>query len=63
MYEDLSVHHIDPLEQRWEGRLEDENLLTLCRACHELAEAGKLDPKWLHELASKAPSMPGTPRG
>lgn len=38
----LSVHHIEPLEEAWALRLEDDNLLTVCGRCHEQAEAGQI---------------------
>lgn len=48
---DLSVHHIEPLIEAWDMRLDDDNLITLCRVHHELAECGKIPRAWLHELA------------
>ena len=36
--EDLSVHHIRPLKTNWEMRLDNGNLITLCRMHHEMAE-------------------------
>lgn len=29
-----TVHHIEPLEDRPDLALEDDNLITLCAACH-----------------------------
>ena len=40
---DLSVHHVVPLEQGGTNAL--SNLLALCRAHHERAEADSLDPR------------------
>lgn len=54
---DLSVHHIEPLEQAWEMRLEDDNLITLCGRCHELAEAGKIPREDLRVLAQQPPKL------
>lgn len=39
----LEVHHIRPLREAWEHRLDIENCLTLCQACHELAERGEIE--------------------
>ncbi len=39
-YKDLSVHHAIPLEEDYERRLDDDNLLTVCGLHHEMAEAG-----------------------
>ena len=41
-YQKLEVHHITSLEQNWEGRLENENLITLCPYHHHLAEQGRI---------------------
>ena len=48
---DLSVHHIIPLENDYDYRLENDWLITLCPSCHELAEAGKVSAEYLHSLA------------
>ncbi|MBR1751918.1 MAG: HNH endonuclease [Ruminococcus sp.] len=47
----LSVHHIRPLENAYEYRLDNDWLITLCDDCHELAEAGKVSAEYLHSLA------------
>ena len=31
----LNVHHIMPISVFWEGRLENDNLITLCVLCHK----------------------------
>ncbi len=41
-YDDLEVHHAVPLEEDFEKRLEDSNLITLCGRHHEMAESGKI---------------------
>lgn len=51
----LSVHHIEPLAERWDLRLEDWNLLTVCDRHHEEAERGGYDRSYLHELARVPP--------
>lgn len=40
--EELSVHHIRPLRTNWEQRLDNGNLITLCRMHHESAESGQI---------------------
>ena len=47
---ELSVHHIIPMAKAWELRLEDDNLITLCRFHHELAEKGVIKPLQLKEI-------------
>lgn len=41
-YDGLSVHHAVPVRDAWERRLDDNNLLTLCLAHHEMAERGDI---------------------
>ena len=49
-YKKLEVHHIVPLEEDITMKLEDENLITLCRSCHEEAEKGAITRKELKDL-------------
>lgn len=39
-YDALSVHHIVPVNEDYERRLENGNLLTVCRIHHEMCEDG-----------------------
>lgn len=39
---DLSVHHIVPIEEDYQLRLSNENLITLCSVHHEMCEAGEI---------------------
>lgn len=48
---ELEVHHIVPLREDWERRLDDANLITLCRDCHERAERGEISRATLLGLA------------
>lgn len=52
-YDDLEVHHIEPLEEAYDKRLDDDNLATLCKHHHELAEKGEITRKKLKELIKK----------
>ncbi len=54
----LEVHHIIPLKDAYELRLENDNLITLCRAHHELAESGKIGIKILRGLILLPPVLP-----
>ena len=54
----LSVHHIVPLAEDLELRLDDANLITLCRRHHEQAERGIISRKQLRELAESEPILP-----
>lgn len=51
----LSVHHIVPLAEDYEQRLEWGNLITLCQSCHARAEHGAIPRKTLLHLASIPP--------
>ena len=46
----LQIHHIEPLEERFDLRLEDDNLVTTCQTHHRMAEDGEIPRKYLHEL-------------
>lgn len=37
------VHHIMPMEKRFDKALDDENLISLCFACHEEVEGRSWD--------------------
>jgi len=44
------VHHIEPIANAWDKRLEDDNLISLCRYHHELAEKGTIPAKELKSI-------------
>ena len=48
------VHHIIALSNDFDKRLDDDNLITLCRIHHEDAEAGELSSEYLKALACAA---------
>ena len=52
-YEDLSVHHVDSLQDDYGRRLDDYNLITLCRHHHEMADDGRLDKEQLFEIVKE----------
>lgn len=49
-YKGLEVHHIIPLEEDYNKRLDSDNLITLCRYHHELAEKGEISREALQEM-------------
>lgn len=51
--EELSVHHIQPLKTNFELRLDDDNLITLCRTHHEMAEKSEISAEILKKLLTK----------
>lgn len=48
--ENLSVHHIIPIAEDYNKRLDDDNLITVCDIHHEMCEAGKIDRKTQRKL-------------
>lgn len=53
--QELQVHHIEPLEERFDLRLDDWNLLTCCSGHHKMAEDGDIPRDYLHDLAQTPP--------
>lgn len=51
--ENLEVHHIVPLKNDYNLRLDDENLITLCEKHHEMAEAGLIPASLLQSIAKE----------
>lgn len=49
-YNNLEVHHIIPIEEDYSKRLDSQNLITLCRKHHEMAEIGLISQEELKEL-------------
>lgn len=52
-YNKLEVHHITKLRDDEEGLLDNYNLICLCKAHHEQADAGEIDAEHLRELARR----------
>lgn len=51
--DNISVHHIVPVVEDWEHRLDDENLITLCSRHHEQAEKGEIKRDELQKIAKE----------
>lgn len=49
-YNELEVHHIVPINEDYNLRLDDMNLITLCRYHHEMAEKQIISKKELIEI-------------
>ena len=49
----LSVNHIVPLEEDYDLREEDNNLITLCEYHHHLAEKGHIKRNELYEIVKE----------
>ena len=50
----LSVHHITPIEEDYELRLDETNLITVCKRHHELCEANKITRDMQRLLVEKS---------
>lgn len=59
--EDISVHHIKPLSEAWEDRLDDYNLISLCRIHHEMADKGEIGRDELFQIAMEQEEKDGFP--
>lgn len=53
----LSVHHIVPLSADFDRRDDPLNCITLCDACHELAESGAIPAEVLAGWAREAEEL------
>lgn len=49
-YKDLDVHHIEKLSENYNKRLDNDNLITLCRYHHKMADDGKISKEVLYSL-------------
>ena len=54
---DLSVHHIVPIEEDYDMRLDDENLITVCGMHHEMCEAGEISREDQRRYVMKSMGM------
>ena len=52
---ELSVHHITPIAADYDRRLDEDNLITLCRFHHEQAERGNIKAQELRRILSTPP--------
>lgn len=50
-FDGIEVHHIEPVVSAWDRRLDDSNLITLCRDHHEQAEDGTIPQYELEAIA------------
>lgn len=49
-YDKLEVHHITPINEDYNRRLDNDNLITLCNYHHKLAEEGEIPREELYRL-------------
>jgi hypothetical protein len=49
-YNKLEVHHITPVEEDYDRRLDNDNLITLCQFHHKMAEHNHIPREVLYDL-------------
>ena len=54
-YKELDVHHIIPINEDYNKRLDNDNLITLCRYHHKMADDGKITREELQKLINQSP--------
>lgn len=54
--DNISVHHIVPIAEDWDNRLDDSNLISLCSKHHEMAERGEINRKELLRIVEEQES-------
>jgi 5-methylcytosine-specific restriction enzyme A len=52
-FNNLEVHHIEPLHEAFDRRLDDSNLVSLCVTHHKMAEDNEIDKDILFAFAEK----------
>mgnify|MGYP000368256134 FL=1 len=58
VYDNLEVHHIIPIEEDWDKRLDDDNLITLSRDYHRKADRGEIPRELLLRIARENSGIP-----
>jgi 5-methylcytosine-specific restriction endonuclease McrA len=62
----LEVHHMIPISKAWNKRLKNNNLITLCSACHKKADNNEIPFQELKEIVDqtfmKTPFNPERPQ-
>lgn len=56
----IEAHHIIPIAEDYDARMDEDNLVSLCRQHHEQAEQGAISRQKLFELVRMGED---TPRG
>ena len=53
-YKTVEVHHIVPLQEDYNRRLDNDNLISLCSYHHKMADKGQIQRDVLYALVTKA---------
>lgn len=54
-YKNLDVHHIEKLSENYDKRLDNDNLISLCRLHHKMADDGYIPKEVLYSLINNPP--------
>lgn len=49
-FTNIEVHHIVPIVEGWNKRLDDNNLICLCSYHHKMAESGEIPRQHLLDI-------------
>lgn len=52
-FNNLQVHHIDPIVNNWNRRLDSTNLISVCPYHHKLAEDGRISKEELWAIVKE----------
>lgn len=61
--DDLEVHHIIPISEDYDKKLDNDYLLTTCQQHHEMAERGDIPRRVLLAIAREQNEVRSTPGG
>ena len=53
-YKTVEVHHITPINEDYNRRLDNDNLISLCSYHHKMADKGQIPREVLYDLVGKA---------
>ena len=54
-FNEVDVHHIVPIAEEYNKRLDNDNLITLCRYHHKMADDGNIPREALYKLINNPP--------
>lgn len=60
-YTNIEVHHIIPVIEDWDKRLNDDNLISLCSRHHHMAEDGEINRKELLQIVEDQERLNSAP--
>ena len=52
-YKTVEVHHITPIEEDYNRRLDNDNLISLCSYHHKMADKGQIPREELYEIVEE----------